>query len=418
FLAFIGTERHVSRRIDNQLRGRAARQGDAGSSRFYLSLDDPLLRIFGGERMRGMMQKLGMKPGEAIEHKWLSRSIESAQRKVEGHNFDIRKQLLDYDNVFNEQRQVIYEQRNNLLESDDLSDTTDAMVKGVVGNKFAEYIPPRSNDDLWNVVGLEKFINDIYLVKYDLTSRISQDSKVTEDTLHQELVDLVYNNYQAKMKAFSDKINADIRFFVESNIEGDDKANWNIAVLDSFCKQNAIELSESFVELGEKSPQITRKELIDKFLQLVGNMGKLQALRFERGILLQHIDYYWREHLTQLEQLKQGIHLRGYAQKDPKREFQNEAFNLFAIMLDNIKNEAVRMLVTVNIQNTNDIPTEDTKLEQQAKFIHQDAQSAFSNRVQNINRATNAPANKPVIGRNVPCPCGSGKKYKHCHGKL
>lgn len=415
-LAIIGTERHESRRIDNQLRGRSGRQGDKGSSRFYLSLDDPLLRIFGGERMRSMMQRFGMKEGEAIEHKWLSRSIESAQRKVEGHNFDIRKQLLEYDNVFNEQRSVIYKQRDELLTSQDLSETAAVMIKGVVGGMFDNYIPPRSTDDIWDISGLEKFISDTYLIHFNVKAILLENPNINEENIKNQLIDLIYNNYHNKMVDFAKKINDDINGFV-TGIIGGERSSWNITALDDFCAQNSIILNKSFTEIIAEAPDITQQELIDKFNQTIGDMGKMQVMRFERSILLQHIDYYWKEHLTQLEQLRQGIHLRGYAQKDPKREFQTEAFGLFAQMLDNIKNEAVKALVTVNIQGIDDIPTEDSSMTQDSTYVHQDVKSFLLN---NSQQRDNTSASNPVsaAGRNAKCPCGSGKKYKHCHGKL
>lgn len=415
-LAIIGTERHESRRIDNQLRGRSGRQGDSGSSRFYLSLDDPLLRIFGGERMRSMMQRFGMKEGESIEHKWLSRSIESAQRKVEGHNFDIRKQLLDYDNVFNEQRTVIYQQRDELLSSEDLSETALVMIKGVVGSMFDTYIPPHSSDDMWDINALQKFIADTYFINFDINSKLADNPNISEEDLKHDLVESVYGSYHNKMVDFANKVNADVQDFI-TQVIGEDKATWNIPALDEFCEQNAIMLDKTFTEIVAENPDITASELIDRFKQTVGDLGKVQITRFERGILLQHVDYYWREHLTQLDQLRQGIHLRGYAQKDPKREFQTEAFNLFAVMLDNIKNDAVRSLVTVKIQGIDDIPAEDSYAEGKANYIHQDVNSIFGG---DAKPSGNLKEKNPIeaVGRNAQCPCGSGKKYKHCHGRF
>lgn len=412
-LAIIGTERHESRRIDNQLRGRSGRQGDNGSSRFYLSLDDPLLRIFGGERMRGMMQKLGMKDGEAIEHKWLSRSIESAQRKVEGHNFDIRKQLLDYDNVFNEQRKVIYQQRDELLNSLDLSETTLAMIKGVIGYTIDEYISSSVTEDMWDINGLEKFIADTYLIHIDINLRLSANN-LNQDALKAELIEFIYQTYCDKMLDFAKKVNIDINTFIDNAITGE-HSEWKISELDDFCLQNGIVLPQSFADFIADNSSITQESFISKVASSIGDFGKLQVARFERGILLQHVDYYWREHLTQLEHLRQGIHLRGYAQKDPKREFQTEAFSLFGIMLDNIKNDAVKMLLTVKIQGLEGIPTEDSQMVE-AGYIHQDTLSgSISN-----NTSTDKKDNKPnrTVGRNTLCSCGSNKKYKHCHGKL
>lgn len=399
-LHIIGTERHESRRIDNQLRGRSGRQGDAGASRFYLSLDDPLLRIFGGERMRGMMQRLGMEKGESIEHKWLSRSIESAQRKVEGHNFDIRKQLLDYDDVSNDQRRVIYQQRDEILSSEDLSDITLGMIKGVIGQIFDDYIPPKSMEEMWDITGLEKTLNDEFKVIYDIQETLKNNPKITEEEIKSEIIQKATDAYNHKMKIFSDRVEKDIHGFV-SNMVSEDKESWNIEGLDAFCMQNGIELSETFKDYLVKNPDISRDQLIKHFSEVVGSVGKRQVTRFERGILLQHIDYHWRDHLTGLEQLRQGIHLRGYAQKDPKQEYKTESFNLFSGMLDNIKRDAAKVLLTVQIQGLEDIPTDDMEPVHELPQVKDEM-----------------PTGVTEVSRNSPCPCGSGKKYKHCHGKL
>ncbi len=416
-LAIIGTERHESRRIDNQLRGRSGRQGDGGSSRFYLSLDDPLLRIFGGERMRGMMQRFGMAEGESIEHKWLSRSIESAQRKVEGHNFDIRKQLLDYDNVSNEQRRVIYQQRDEILSSQDLSETAVAIINGVVGLKFDEYMPPKSVEDMWDVSGFEKMLTDTFLINYDLKSKMVANTNINEEDIKTEILEIAHKMYTDKMMMFANRVNTEVKQFIE-NIVAQDKSAWNLESLDDFCAQNSINVDETFTEFVAKNPNITKEELLTHFNEIVGDVGKLQITRFERGILLQQMDYYWRDHLTQLENLRQGIHLRGYAQKDPKREFQTESFNLFAIMLDNVKYEAARVLLTVKIQGMDDIPTEDHALENQVNYQHQEIGSIFAPNQATQSSESQSSRERAPVGRNVLCPCGSGKKYKHCHGKL
>ncbi|MCE2706615.1 MAG: preprotein translocase subunit SecA [Proteobacteria bacterium] len=415
-LAIVGTERHESRRIDNQLRGRSGRQGDPGLSMFYLSLDDPLLRIFGGERMRGMMQRFGIAPGESIEHKWLSRSIESAQRKVEGHNFDIRKQLLDYDNVSNAQRKVIYYQRGEILKSNDVSETTLGMIQGVIGNVFDEHIRPNSADDTWNVVELEKILNTTFLINYDIQAKLKLNSKTHQDEIKDEIVAFAHKNYFDKMSVFIEKVNSEVLQFINEAI-GSDASTWDVSALDNFCAQNSIYPEISFVEYVVGYPNLKRDELISYFNSVVGDVGKLQVNKFERGVLLQYIDYYWREHLTQLEHLRQGIHLRGYAQKDPKREFQTEAYNLFSVMLDNIKNDATRALLTVKIQESKDVFNEGSTLNSSADFAHQSASSMLGNASSKVpvSKSTN---DGKTLNRNSLCTCGSGKKYKHCHGKI
>jgi preprotein translocase subunit SecA len=404
-LYIIGTERHESRRIDNQLRGRSGRQGDAGASRFYLSLDDSLLRIFGGERMRGMMQRLGMEKGESIEHKWLSRSIESAQRKVEGHNFDIRKQLLDYDDVSNDQRRVIYQQRDEILSGTDLSDITLGMIKGVLNQIIDTYIPPKSMEEMWDIAGLEKLLNDEFKVHVDIAQMIKDNPKIHEDEIKENILNIACDMYQQKMNVFAKRVEADIESFV-SGMVTEDKSTWSIESLDMFCAQNSIELPESFESYIASHPDINRKELLEYFNNNIVNIGLRQVNRFERGILLQHIDYHWRDHLTGLEQLRQGIHLRGYAQKDPKQEYKSESFNLFSGMLDNIKRDAAKMLLTVQIQGLDDIPNDDIEATDDDEItippVISDAQVS----------------DRSELSRNSPCYCGSGKKYKHCHGKL
>lgn len=408
-LHIIGTERHESRRIDNQLRGRSGRQGDNGASRFYLSLDDPLLRIFGGERMRGMMQRLGMAKGESIEHKWLSRSIESAQRKVEGHNFDIRKQLLDYDDVSNEQRRVIYQQRDEILAGTQLSEITFGMINGVIANLFDMHIPHKSMPEDWDVDGLDAMLKNEYRLDYSIKDKLQNNLRITEDEIKSQIIQLANDSYKTKMSEFQLRIQSDMQNFVENNI-GEDKASWNVALLDDFCVQNNISIDESFTDYVAAHPDLTRNELISYFNEQVAQKsGANQVTRFERGVLLQHIDYHWREHLTQLEQLRQGIHLRGYAQKDPKQEYKQEAFNLFSDMLNSIKRDAVKVLLTVQLQGMNDIPTDDIEPLDKPELIHHNAPTILQPEV--------AQGEVP-ISRNSPCSCGSGKKYKHCHGKL
>jgi preprotein translocase subunit SecA len=411
-LYIIGTERHESRRVDNQLRGRAGRQGDPGASRFYLSLDDSLLRIFGGERMRGMMTRLGMVKGEAIEHRLLSRSIESAQRKVEGHNFDIRKQLLEYDDVANAQRKVIYSQRDEVLVSPDLSPMTFNMINGCMGEVFDTYLPPKAMEDAWDVVGLEKALRDEYRLEFDLASKISANPNVDEHVLREEMVEFALNSYQHKLDNFKARVSLEISQFVASMLP-EDRSAWNLVALDNFVLQNG---GSSEIIFAEKfDPQTAEHAEVLAAFNLVGEqVASLQVTRFERGVLLQHLDHYWREHLTQLEQLRQGIGLRGYAQKDPKQEYKKEAFNLFSLMLDAIKSDIVKVLFTVQLQGLDDVPNDEELFddvdEQQIKTLHANQPSALS--------AAPAQAQEQAISRNSPCPCGSGKKFKHCHGKL
>lgn len=410
-LYIIGTERHESRRVDNQLRGRSGRQGDPGASRFYLSLDDPLLRIFGGERMRGMMQRLGMEKGEAIEHRLLSRSIESAQRKVEGHNFDIRKQLLDYDDVSNDQRKVIYTQRDEVLTANDLTPITTNMIKGIIGEVFDTYIPPRAMEDAWDVAGLEKALRDEYMLHFDLAAKIAADPSIEETLLRDELIEFALTAYQDKLASFKARIDLEISQFASSMLP-ENRENWNLAALDNFVLQNGGNAEFEFAEL-QNDETITAEEILAKFAPIREQVVGLQVLRFERGVLLQHLDHYWREHLTQLDHLRQGIGLRGYAQKDPKQEYKKESFNLFSIMLDGLKQDVVKVLFTVKLQGMDDVPNEeffDDAETDSADLVHQDPVSILVNENSNTNNET--------VGRNSPCPCGSGKKYKHCHGKL
>jgi preprotein translocase subunit SecA len=348
-LHIIGSERHESRRIDNQLRGRAGRQGDPGSSRFYLSLDDPLLRIFAGERLKAIMERLKMPEGEAIEHPLVSRSLESAQRKVEGRNFDIRKQLLEYDDVANDQRKVIYAQRNELLESDDISETITAMRHGVIHSIFRTHVPEDSVEEQWELSALEM-------------------------ALQGEL-----------------QVSVPVREWVkgEPNLADEDILGRIIAQADAAYAEK--------VEL----------------------VGAENFHQFERNVMLQSLDTHWREHLAALDHLRQGIHLRGYAQKNPKQEYKREAFELFEGLLESVRNDVTRLLVTVQIRSAEDVeetaPHADV---QNVQYHHADYDEALG-----TGEAADAPAQQPAIaapkvGRNDPCPCGSGKKYKHCHGKL
>ena len=348
-LHIIGSERHESRRIDNQLRGRAGRQGDAGSSRFYLSLDDQLLRIFAGERLRAIMDKLKMPEGEAIEHPLVTRSLESAQRKVEARNFDIRKQLLEYDDVSNDQRKVIYQQRNELLETDDISETTTAMRHGVIADIFRIHVPADTLEEQWDVAGLERALASELQIEVSVAQWLKDEPTITDEEILERLVKDADAAYQAK-------------------------------------------------------------------IDLVGAASFHQ---FERNVMLQSLDSHWREHLAALDHLRQGIHLRGYAQKNPKQEYKREAFELFETLLDLVRKEVTRIVFTVQIRSAEDVeetaPHADV---QNVQYQHADYDEALGS------GAEDAPANAPAVnqgpkvGRNDPCPCGSGKKYKHCHGKL
>ena len=353
-LHIIGTERHESRRIDNQLRGRSGRQGDPGSSRFYLSLEDPLLRIFAGDRVNAIMQRLGMPEGEPIEHSLVTRSIESAQRKVEAHNFDIRKQLLEYDNVANDQRREIYRLRNTILESQDVSDQIAALREGVVTDLFRAYVPEESMEEQWDIPGLEK----AYAAELRLELPLSK--------------------------------------WLESDPSLDDEA---------MLKRSIEEANAAYRRKMASNPA-------DAVHQL------------ERLILLSTLDNHWREHLAALDHLRQGIHLRGYAQKNPKQEYKREAFELFGILVESVKLEVTRTLMTADFRNREQVEeVEKVRVPavENVQYQHAGYEEALAGA-----GADAAPPPKPApfvrqmgkIGRNDPCPCGSGKKYKHCHGKL
>jgi preprotein translocase subunit SecA len=394
-LAIIGTERHESRRIDNQLRGRSGRQGDVGMSRFYLSLDDPLLRIFGGEKMKAMMLRF-IKDGESIEHKWLTRSIESAQRKVEGHNFDIRKQLLEYDNVFNDQRNVIYNQRNEILLSMDLTSVALAIIKSVMGKLVEQYLINEDvNDDDLSL--FQKHLQNNYLLSFDIESLFINNKNIKRSELQEKVTNFAVQQFQAKILIFEAKIKEDINLFIDNLLASEVV---NLKPLDDFIEQNKLPISNKFYDYFALNPHLTKYDLKEYILKSLEIISNVQIVRFIKNIILQNIDYNYRIHLTQLEQLRQGIHLRGYAQKDPKREFQSESFILFANLLDNIKLDIAKILLTVQIHGINDVAIEENNLET-AKFIHNNIDDKNTN-----------------ISRNSPCHCGSGKKYKHCHGKL
>ncbi|MEQ1582867.1 MAG: preprotein translocase subunit SecA [Candidatus Nitrotoga sp.] len=347
-LHIIGTERHESRRVDNQLRGRAGRQGDPGSSRFYLSLEDPLLRIFASDRVAAIMNRFKLPEGEAIEHSWVTRAIENAQRKVEARNFDMRKQILEYDDVANEQRKVIYQQRNELLESTDISETIDAMREGVMHNIISEHIVPQSMEEQWDVPGLEKALAAEFQLTLPLAQWLEENKQLDETSLRDRVVQAAQQQYQAK-----------------------------------------VEQVEAEMMHG-----------------------------YERIIMLQSVDTHWREHLAALDHLRQGIHLRGYAQKNPKQEYKREAFELFSGMLESIKRDVTLTLMNVRIRNEQDIEAvEAPHAPENVQYHHADYDEAGAAEDGEAEKKPLARTDKKA-GRNDPCPCGSGKKYKHCHGKL
>jgi preprotein translocase subunit SecA len=358
-LHIVGTERHESRRVDNQLRGRSGRQGDPGSSRFYLSLDDALLRIFAGDRVRAIMDRLKMPEGEPIEAGIVSRSIESAQRKVEARNFDIRKQLLEYDDVANDQRKVIYQQRNELLEAHDMSEMIGSLRDGMFHDLVRQYVPHETVEEQWDLAGLEAVLASEWALDVSLVSLLETEKNLTDEDIVERVVAAAKSVYDAK-------------------------------------------------------------------LDLV---GKDSFAGFERSVMLQSIDSHWREHLAALDHLRQGIHLRGYAQKNPKQEYKREAFELFGQMLDMIKNEVVRIVVTVRIQSREEIEAAEQQMAQsQVENVHyQHAEfdaNASPEEILAPSPIAGSDAQEPFvdqgwkIGRNDACPCGSGKKYKQCHGKL
>ena len=358
-LRIIATERHESRRIDNQLRGRSGRQGDPGSSRFYLSLDDSLMRIFAGDRVRAIMDRLKMPEGEAIEAGMVTRSIESAQRKVEARNFDIRKQLLEYDDVANDQRKVIYQQRNAILDADDLQAQIRSLREGCFTDLTRQYVPLDSVEEQWDLLALERVLKDEWSVDIALQQQLESADTLTDE-------DVVAQVVEAAHRVFEDKLQ---------------------------------------------------------------QVGEANFLAFERMVLLQSIDTHWREHLSALDYLRQGIHLRGYAQKQPKQEYKREAFELFGQLLDGVKNEVTRVLMNVRVQSSDQLNDAAQRIEQQAEQISNVTYTAptESGEVETIVDARTqrgpaavaaAAAAVPRVGRNEPCPCGSGQKYKHCHGKL
>ena len=353
-LHIIGTERHESRRVDNQLRGRSGRQGDAGSSRFYLSLKDILMRIFASDRVAGLMQKLGMEKGEAIEHPWVSKAIENAQRKVEAHNYNIRKTLLEFDNVANDQRTVVYEQRNELMETEDVSEIVDAIRHDVVNALISEYIPSGSLDEQWDVPGLEEALVKEYGLELPIGQWLEEDHDLHEETLRERILESMVTAYKEK----------------ETQV----------------------------------GPEVVR--------------------HFEKAVMLQVLDGAWKEHLGAMDYLRQGIGLRGYAQKDPKQEYKKEAFEMFSTMLDRIKHEVIGILSKVQVRTESDVDAveEQRRSHAQVNYQHPEANSMSDQPAEAAGEVAQAKApftrEGRKIGRNEPCPCGSGKKYKQCHGKL
>jgi preprotein translocase subunit SecA len=349
-LHIAGTERHESRRVDNQLRGRSGRQGDNGSSRFYLSLEDQLLRIFASDRVSAIMEKLNMPDGEAIEHPWVTRAIENAQRKVEGRNFDIRKQLLEYDDVANDQRKVIYEQRNELLEAADVGETILAMREDVLVSMMATHIPPDSVEELWDVPSLERELKAETGLDIPLQKMLEDNPDLHEETLRERILDAANSAYVAK----EDLASADI------------------------------------------------------------------MRQFERSVMLQSLDNHWREHLAALDHLRQGIHLRSYAQKNPKQEYKREAFELFEGLLNAVKSEVTKVTMLVQVKNEADVEAVEKPLEvENLQYQHADYDEALANPADDAPIGEQPQVRAGIkVGRNDPCPCGSGKKFKQCHGVL
>ncbi|MBX9631607.1 MAG: preprotein translocase subunit SecA [Burkholderiales bacterium] len=346
-LHIVGTERHESRRVDNQLRGRSGRQGDPGSSRFYLSLEDPLLRIFASDRVAAIMERLKMPEGEAIEHPWVTRAIENAQRKVEARNFDIRKQLLEYDDVANDQRRVIYHQRNELLESSDVSEATQGLRERTIEDIVAQYIPPESVEEQWDVPGLEKALLAELNLDAPASRWLAEDDKLDADELKARVIKAANDQYANKLTAV-------------------DPDAWH---------------------------------------------------QYERAIMLQSVDTHWREHLAALDHLRQGIHLRGYAQKNPKQEYKREAFELFEMLLSTVRNEVTRILMTVQVRTEQELEKAEEPVHlENVRYQHADQDEALEEA--NADQKAQPIRAARKVGRNDPCPCGSGKKYKQCHGKL
>jgi len=372
-LHIVGTERHESRRIDNQLRGRSGRQGDPGSSRFYLSLEDDLMRIFASERVSNIMQKLGMEHGEAIEHRWVTKAIENAQRKVEGRNFDMRKQVLEYDDVANDQRKEIYSLRNELMLTDDVQEQVDAIREDVVGEIVDNHIPPQSLEEQWDVAGLQSELEEAFAQPLPVQQWLDEDDALHEETLRTKILDSIVHAYRDK--------------------------------------ENAT------------GPEIMR--------------------HFEKAVMLQVLDQIWKEHLASMDYLRQGIHLRGYAQKNPKQEYKREAFEMFSALTDRIKQEVIGVLSKIQVRAEADVEAIEAqrRMRGEISLLHDEAPLAAEMADDPEALAQAAAARQPgavfrppsaaddaapapfvrdtrKIGRNEPCPCGSGKKFKQCHGKI
>ncbi|NUF27649.1 preprotein translocase subunit SecA [Gilliamella sp. ESL0254] len=355
-LYILGTERHESRRIDNQLRGRAGRQGDPGASRFYLSLEDPLMRIFASERVGNMMRKLGMKEGEAIEHPWVTKAIANAQKKVESRNFDIRKQLLEYDDVANDQRKVIYRERNGLLDNTDIKDTIDSIRNDVFNTLIDQYIPPQSIEEMWDIPGLESALKTDFDLDLPIAKWLDEEQNLHEETLRERILQMAQ----------------------------------------------------------------------DRYLEKENTAGAEAFRHFEKSVMLQTLDTLWKEHLASMDYLRQGIHLRGYAQKDPKQEYKRESFNMFASMLESLKYDVIGILSRVQIRSQEEVDeAERQRLAEMEKLMaKQQANHESLAGMSGESEAQPTGAPQPMVrsqskvGRNDPCPCGSGKKYKHCHGAV
>jgi preprotein translocase subunit SecA len=348
-LHIIGTERHESRRIDNQLRGRSGRQGDAGSSRFYLSMEDALMRIFASDRVSGMMRKLGMKEGEAIEHPWVTKAIANAQRKVESRNFDIRKQLLEYDDVANDQRRAIYSQRNELLDVSDVSETIASIREDVFKSTIDNYITPQSLEEEWDIQGLEERLKNDFDLEMPIAEWLDKEPELHEETLRERILE-----------------NAKAQYLLKEEVVGSDMMR-----------------------------------------------------NFEKGVMLQTLDSLWKEHLAAMDYLRQGIHLRGYAQKDPKQEYKRESFNMFATMLESLKYEVISVLSKVQVRMPEEVEALEQQRREEAERLAQQQQLSHYEENALVTEDPNAPASaERKVGRNDPCPCGSGKKYKQCHGRL
>ena len=355
-LYILGTERHESRRIDNQLRGRAGRQGDPGASRFYLSLEDPLMRIFASDRVGNMMRKFGMKEGEAIEHPWITKAIANAQKKVESRNFDIRKQLLEYDDVANDQRKAIYSQRNDLLDNVDIKETIDSIRGDVFSTVIDQYIPPQSIEEMWDVAGLEAALKNDFDLDLPIAKWLDEEQNLHEENLRERILQLAQDKYLEKETA---------------------------AGADAFRQ-------------------------------------------FEKSVMLQTLDTLWKEHLSAMDYLRQGIHLRGYAQKDPKQEYKRESFNMFANMLESLKYDVIGILSRVQIRSQEEV--DEAERQRQAEIerlmAKQQANHESVTGIDGENDRQASNSSQPIVrtqakvGRNDPCPCGSGKKYKHCHGAV